>query len=207
MFSFLELFPPSGLPFIISYQVINEQKCGMLTNITVPPGIINYTCYVLFSYGNSPSFLIPMQISTSPSSVNSAKELISEFLRYNGASLSEGGFNGTVRLLMGGIPAVMDYIGSGRLILVSEGFITNTTSVGNHLIINVMGIEYTIGVIMRNETVMGIIYVDYVPFKMQQGSIMMTPLKITIRLMHVSTTQMVGRVRVNPINGIIITTG
>ncbi|WP_243675727.1 hypothetical protein [Vulcanisaeta distributa] len=51
--------PPSGLPFIISYQVINEQKCGMLTNTTAPPGIINYTCYVLFGYGNSTGFLIP----------------------------------------------------------------------------------------------------------------------------------------------------
>ncbi|WP_243675728.1 hypothetical protein [Vulcanisaeta distributa] len=101
---------------------------------------------------------------------------------YNGASLGEG-FNGTVRLLMG-IPAVRDYIGGDRLVLISEGFITNTTSVGNHLVIDVMGIEYTMGVITRNETVMGIIYVEYVPFETQQGGgIMMMPLKIAIRLM------------------------
>ncbi|WP_054856666.1 hypothetical protein [Vulcanisaeta sp. JCM 16159] len=183
--------PPSGLPFIIGYQVINMQRCSTLTNITAPPGIINYTCYVLSGYGNSPSFLIPIRIFTSPSAINNAKELINEFLRYNGANLSEG-FNGTVRLLMG-IPTVRDYIDSGRLILVGEGFITNTTKVGNYLVINVMGIEYTMGVITQNRTVMGIIYVEYIPFRTQQGSIMMTPLKITIRLMRVSAAQIVGK--------------
>ncbi|GAB6947144.1 hypothetical protein JCM16161A_12740 [Vulcanisaeta sp. JCM 16161] len=132
-----------------------------------------------------------MRIFTSPSAINNAKGLINEFLRYNGANLGEG-FNGTVRLLMG-IPTVRDYIGSGRLILVGEGFITNTTKVGNYLVINVMGIEYTMGVIAQNRTVMGIIYVEYIPFKMQQGSIMMTPLKITIRLMRVSAAQIVGK--------------
>ncbi len=95
--------------------------------------------------------------------------MLSEFLRYNSASLGKG-FNGTVRLLMD-IPAVRNYIGSGSLVLISEGFITNTTSVGNYLVTNMMGIEYTMSVVTGNEMVTGMIYVKYVPFKIRRGGV------------------------------------
>ncbi|GAB6947170.1 hypothetical protein JCM16161A_13000 [Vulcanisaeta sp. JCM 16161] len=148
-------------------------------------GVVNFTCYII---GGASQFVIPTSIFASLSNLGNAMGFINEFLNYNGLSLDEA-FNGTVKLLMG-IPVVREYVGNGRLVPAGEGFITSITRSGNYLIINTVGIEYTINVIAPNNMRIGIIHVKYYPLEPMGIE------RIEIILVPKSMVQEINKIRV-----------
>ncbi|WP_243671623.1 hypothetical protein [Vulcanisaeta sp. JCM 16161] len=171
--------------FNVPLQPLSEQHCTNLTGITPPMGVVNFTCYII---GGASQFVIPTSIFASLSNLGNAMGFINEFLNYNGLSLDEA-FNGTVKLLMG-IPVVREYVGNGRLVPAGEGFITSITRSGNYLIINTVGIEYTINVIAPNNMRIGIIHVKYYPLEPMGIE------RIEIILVPKSMVQEINKIRV-----------
>ncbi|MGC9152713.1 MAG: hypothetical protein ACP5GY_03140 [Vulcanisaeta sp.] len=178
--------------FTMSFLPLGEQHCIRLTNITPPVGVVNFTCYTI---GGVSQFVVPTSICVQPSNLSSAVGLINEFLSYNRPSLDMA-FNGTVKLLMG-MPVVREYVGNGRLVLAGEGFITDMTKSGNYLIINVVGIEYTINVVMPNGTRIGIIHVKYYQSELRVGrTLIPVAERIEVILMPKSVVQEINKIRV-----------
>ncbi len=176
----------------MSFSPLGKQHWIQLTNVTPPMGVVNFTCYVI---GGVSQFVIPTSIFVSPSNLGSAMGLINEFLSYNRLSLDKA-FNGTVSLLMG-IPAVREYVDNGRLVPAGEDFITNMTRSGNYLVINVVGIEYTINVVMPNGTRIGIIHVKYYQSELRVGrTLIPVAERIEVILIPKSMVQEINKIRV-----------